>query len=86
MVMASAKRDQPTSDEAVAAGLNSFEERQPRGCRPARQERGNGQEELVDETCGSERPERARPSLEQDQLMAAFLERIENHVRIDLLF
>ena len=73
MVVASAKRDQLAADEAVAAGLNPFEERQSRRCRPARQKRGDGQEELVDQTCGGERPERVRPGLEQDQLMAAFL-------------
>ena len=86
MVIAAAKRDQLAADEAVAAGLNSFEERQSRRCRPARQKRRDGQEELVDQACGGERPERVRPGLEKDQPMAAFLKRMQNHVGIDLVF
>ena len=52
--------------------------------RPARDERRDGQEELVDQTRRRECAERVRPGFEQDQAMAALPKRVERSPRIDV--
>ena len=77
-------RQKLAAEEAVPVRLDSLDEGQPGLCRPTGQERRDGQEELVDEPRSGERAERVRSRLEQDQPMAALLQRAQGNSWIDL--
>ena len=84
MILVTAKRQELAVNESVDAGLDPFDERESRLRRPTRQERREGQEQLLDQPGGGERAECVRTGFEQDQLVAALPKRAQNDTRINL--